>query len=99
MSVQEHRPDSTLNLYRRALALRGDLFAGTEVSWVDSEPSVLHFERRGGVWCVTNFGAEPNHASGARCYSAASSLPTAGCPATQPPGCECGSPSLERTTR
>ena len=59
VSVQESAPDSTLNLYRRALALRGDLFAGTDLAWVASEPSVLHFERPGGVRCVTNFGAEP----------------------------------------
>ena len=57
--VQERAPDSTLNLYRRALALRGQLFAGTDLAWVASEPSVLHFERPGGVRCVTNFGAEP----------------------------------------
>jgi alpha-glucosidase len=59
VSVQEHNLDSTLNLYQRALALRGDLFAGTELNWVDSEPSVLYFERPGGVGCVTNFGSEP----------------------------------------
>jgi alpha-glucosidase len=59
VNVQEHDPDSTLNLYRRALALRRDLFAGTEMNWVDSEPSVLYFERPGDVGCVTNFGAEP----------------------------------------
>ena len=39
VSVQEADPDSTLNLYRRALALRGQLFAGTDLSWVESEPS------------------------------------------------------------
>jgi alpha-glucosidase len=59
VSVQELDLNSTLNLYRRALALRGDVFAGPKVSWVDSEPSVLHFERPGGVGCVTNFGTEP----------------------------------------
>jgi alpha-glucosidase len=35
------------------------LFVGTEVTWVNSQPSVLHFERPGGVRCMTNFGAEP----------------------------------------
>jgi alpha-glucosidase len=60
VSVQETDPESTLNLYRRALALRGQLFAGNDLSWVDSEPSVLHFERAAaGVRCMTNFGAEP----------------------------------------
>jgi alpha-glucosidase len=59
VSVQEPDPDSTLNLYRRALALRGRLFEGNDLSWVDSEPAVLHFERAGGIRCITNFGAEP----------------------------------------
>jgi len=59
VSGQECASDSTLNLYRRALALRGHLFAGTDLAWVASEPSVLHFERPGGVRCVTNFGVEP----------------------------------------
>jgi alpha-glucosidase len=59
VTAQEVDPDSTLNLYRRALALRGQLFAGNDLSWVASEPSVLHFERAPGVRCVTNFGAEP----------------------------------------
>jgi alpha-glucosidase len=59
VSVQEADPDSTLNLYRRALALRDQLFARSGHSWIESEPSVLHFERPGRVRCVTNFGAEP----------------------------------------
>jgi alpha-glucosidase len=59
VSVQESDPDSTLNLYRRALALRGRLFEGNELSWEDSEPTVLHFARPGGIRCMTNFGAEP----------------------------------------
>jgi len=102
VSVQDADPDSTLNLYRQALALRSQHFAGNGsraavlrrsegtrflspsddevggnparsarserqraeqsnngVSWVESEPSVLHFERPGGVRCITNFGAEP----------------------------------------
>jgi alpha-glucosidase len=58
-SAQQADPDSTLNLYRQAIALRGRLFAGNNFSWVNSEPSVLHFERPGGVRCMTNFGAEP----------------------------------------
>ncbi|MCE3274886.1 MAG: aglA [Propionibacteriaceae bacterium] len=59
VSVQEADPRSTLNLYRRALALRGGLFAGNDFGWVDSEPSVLHFACGDGVRCVTNFGADP----------------------------------------
>ena len=59
VSIQECAPDSTLSLYRRALALRGHLFAGTDLAWVASEASVLHFKRPGGVRCISNFGAEP----------------------------------------
>lgn len=59
VSVQEADPHSTLNLYRRALALRGRLFAGNDFDWVDSEPSVLHFACGDGVRCVTNFDADP----------------------------------------
>jgi alpha-glucosidase len=59
VSVQQADPDSTLNLYRRALALRDQLFAGSGLNWIESEPSVLHFERPGGVQCICNFGAEP----------------------------------------
>jgi alpha-glucosidase len=59
VTVQEIDPDSTLNLYRRALTLRGHLFASTDLGWAESEPSVLHFERADRVRCLTNFGAEP----------------------------------------
>jgi alpha-glucosidase len=59
VSVQDADPDSTLNLYRQALALRSRVFAGDGLSWVESEPSVLHFARPSGVRCITNFGTEP----------------------------------------
>jgi alpha-glucosidase len=59
VSVQEADPGSTLNLYRRALVLRSQLFTGSDLSWVASERSVLHFARPGGVRCLTNFGTKP----------------------------------------
>jgi alpha-glucosidase len=59
ISVQQADPESTLNLYRQALALRSQLFVGSDLSWVESEPDVLGFERAGGIRCVTNFGSEP----------------------------------------
>jgi alpha-glucosidase len=58
VGVQDADPDSTLNLYRDALALRRQ-FTGSDLSWVESEPSVLHFVRPGGVRSLTNFGTEP----------------------------------------
>jgi alpha-glucosidase len=59
VSVQDADPGSTLNLYRRALALRGHLFTDSDFSWIESQLSVLHFARAGGVRCMTNFGNEP----------------------------------------
>jgi len=59
VSAQDADPNSTLNLYRRALALRSRLFASGGFSWVESESPVLHFARPAGVRCLTNFGAEP----------------------------------------
>jgi alpha-glucosidase len=59
VSVQDADPDSTLNLYRQALALRRQLFADSDISWDDSEPSVLHFARADGLRCITNFDTEP----------------------------------------
>jgi alpha-glucosidase len=58
ISVQEADPNSTLNLYRRALSLRGQLFVGSDLGWVESESQVLCFERGGGVRCLANFGSE-----------------------------------------
>ena len=52
VSAQEADPDSTLNLYRRALELRRNLLNASDFSWVESEPSVLHFVRPGGVRCA-----------------------------------------------
>jgi alpha-glucosidase len=60
VAAQEADPDSMLNLYRRALALRrqapwGD---GARLTWLETEPSVLAFARGPGFVCLTNFGAE-----------------------------------------
>jgi alpha-glucosidase len=59
VNVQEADANSTLNLYRQALAIRDHLFAGSDLTWIESELSVLHFARACGVRCMTNFGAEP----------------------------------------
>jgi alpha-glucosidase len=59
VTAQERRPDSTLELYRRALALRRRLRGALRMTWVDSGPDVLHFERPGGWQCITNFASEP----------------------------------------
>lgn len=64
VDVEESNPNSTLNLYRRALALRHKLVPDTEtITWLDGEtlnPEVLIFARNakdGSTWVsATNFG-------------------------------------------
>jgi alpha-glucosidase len=59
---QAGRPDSTLTLYRRALALRRERVVGTshEIEWltVPGREDVVAY-RRGGLVVATNFGTEP----------------------------------------
>lgn len=52
--------DSTLQLYRQAIELRGSRaeFSGRDVNWLDSPPGTLAF-RRGGLVCVLNAGERP----------------------------------------
>jgi len=59
MSVQSADGDSTLTLYRRALALRRAAAAsGDGFSWMFAvdDDEVVAFKRDGGWGCVTNFG-------------------------------------------
>ena len=63
-AVQEQEADaeSSLEFYRRALALRRHLQAAEELEWLDTEADlcdVLHFARPGGWQSITNFGAGP----------------------------------------
>lgn len=57
---QEGDPDSTLSLYRAAIAVRRDHpgFRDESFRWVDGRAEVLEFERGGGVRCVVNIGTE-----------------------------------------
>jgi alpha-glucosidase len=49
--------DSTLNVFRKALALRKELIAPEELTWhATSDAKVLHFSRPNGWHCITNFG-------------------------------------------
>jgi len=57
--VQEEREDSTLALYRRAIALRRELRLGRgSVEWLDSEPGVLLL-RNGTTGIVLNTTEHP----------------------------------------
>ncbi|MBN9177389.1 MAG: glycoside hydrolase family 13 protein [Microbacterium sp.] len=60
VAAEEADPDSTLSMYRRALALRHDLQTAEELVWIDTDRAdVLHFARPNGWQVVTNFGTEP----------------------------------------
>ncbi|MEV6104983.1 glycoside hydrolase family 13 protein [Streptomyces sp. NPDC051940] len=61
VEAQTGDPDSTLELYRRALATRRehpDLGAGESVAWVDAPEGVLVL-RRGAFVCTANVTGEP----------------------------------------
>ena len=49
--------DSTLNLYREAIALRKARFSSYSLKWLNLGPNATAFERDG-IFCVTNFGKE-----------------------------------------
>lgn len=56
--VQDGVDGSTLELYRKALALRTELQSGEELAWIpNANAEVLHFARPNGWQSVTNFGS------------------------------------------
>lgn len=59
VTVQEQQPESTLSLYRRALALRKQLQGEEVLNWLDSPEGTMAFERPGSWVCFTNFSDEP----------------------------------------
>jgi alpha-glucosidase len=59
VTSQEGSPDSTLELYRRAVALRHRLQGALTLTWVASGPDTVHFQRPGGWHCITNLGTDP----------------------------------------
>lgn len=58
-SGQEEEPESTLNMYREALALRKTLEGPETMEWLDSPDGTLAFSRPGGWVNFTNFDANP----------------------------------------
>ena len=56
VSVEDTDPESTLNFYRRALALRAELLAGEGVRFVDDRPRVIEVVRDEGWRSITTFG-------------------------------------------
>jgi alpha-glucosidase len=60
VEAQEAREDSTLSVYRKALALRSELQAAEELEWLETgRDDVLAFRRPNGWTAITNFGTEP----------------------------------------
>jgi len=56
---EDGEADSTLNLYRKALASRKELQDGSEqMEWVSKRDGVLHFKRPGGWEVVFNLNSE-----------------------------------------
>ncbi|MER5387790.1 glycoside hydrolase family 13 protein [Saccharopolyspora sp. NPDC002686] len=58
VTIQDNDPDSTLNLYRRALDLRSRLRTQESLEWLDLGPHVVAFRRPNGWTSITNFGDE-----------------------------------------
>jgi alpha-glucosidase len=59
VELQERDTDSTLNLYRRALALRKseEVLGDGSMEWINTSTSVLAFTRSADFACYVNFGA------------------------------------------
>lgn len=82
-SVQEEPQDSTLNLYRRALAARHQLQGAEFLDWVETgDENVLHFIRPGGWHVITNFGDTPIKLPAGEILLASSDLHDGQLPAT-----------------
>ncbi|MGV8972598.1 MAG: glycoside hydrolase family 13 protein [Rhodoglobus sp.] len=59
VQAQDDDPESTLSLYRDALALRRELHSDDDLDWVETDhDDVLAFRRSNGWLSITNFGAK-----------------------------------------
>ena len=59
VEAQEDNELSTLNFYRRAIAIRKKLESEPSLVWLDSPEKVLTFSRPNGWVCITNFSGNP----------------------------------------
>ncbi len=60
VDAQTGEPASTLELYRRALALRRTHLVGDEsLEWIDAGREAIAFRRGSGAVCVVNYGSRP----------------------------------------
>jgi alpha-glucosidase len=58
VSTQDAQPDSTLELYRKALALRRQLFSAQRLEWLATQRADVIAFRSGTSVCVTVFDGE-----------------------------------------
>ena len=56
VAVESTDPDSSLSLYRTALRLRRELQDAEGLTWSESGPGIVHFQRPNGWHSLTNFG-------------------------------------------
>ena len=68
VEVQDTDPNSSLNLYRKALEIRKSLpgLGDGPMSWVDAPESVVAFSRPGNFYCYLNLGADLKLPAGAK---------------------------------
>lgn len=58
VEAQENDPDSTLNLYRKAIKIRSDVFVGEDrLEWREGGEGTIRFGRGGGIECIVNLGS------------------------------------------
>ena len=82
-SAQAGVPGSTLELYRRALALRRELQGPESLEWVDT-PNCVHFRRPGGWQSLTNCGEQAVALPGREVLLASNHLPGEAVAVVQP---------------
>jgi alpha-glucosidase len=68
VEAQDTDPNSSLNLYRKALEIRKSLsgLGDGPMSWVDAPESVVAFSRPGNFYCYLNLGADVKLPAGAK---------------------------------
>ena len=68
VDLQERDPDSTLNLYRKALAIRRNEsgLGDGMLTWIEAGQDIVAFTRPGGFHCYVNFGIEVALPAGAQ---------------------------------
>ena len=74
--AQENDPQSTLNIYRKALEIRKSEsgLGDGKLKWIDLGKDVLAFSRPGDFLCIVNFGDEMKLPKGAEILHSSSPI-------------------------